>query len=347
MKRIILTGGGTGGHVIPNLALLQSLKEEGFSCHYIGSKQGIEKELVKEIPYFGISTGKFRRYISVQNLKDPFKVVKGVLDALKVMKRINPDLVFAKGGFVCVPVVLAAKMRKIPVIVHESDITPGLANKIAIPLASTVCVSFPETLQKIGYKAVLTGSPIRNEILKGDKTKLLFSLKKLPSVLIMGGSTGSLSINNAVWSNVETLTKDYNIIHLTGKGKINKEVKAEGYIQLEYANEEMPHLYDLADIIVSRAGANALAEFLALKIPNLLIPLPKNQSRGDQIENAKSFKFQGFSEILEEENIHHLKQHMDYLYENRLKYKLKMSESPLNNGVFEVMNVIKNTRKTS
>ena len=346
MSRIVLTGGGTGGHVIPNLALLKSLKDEGFSCHYIGSKNGIEKELVKDIPYFEIQSGKLRRYISLKNLTDSFRVVKGVSDAFKIMRRIKPNIVFSKGGFVSVPVILAARLLKIPVIIHESDITPGLANKISIPFARVVCVSFPETLKYVGEKGILTGSPIREKILTGDKAKLKYSLKKLPTVLIMGGSTGALSINNYVWENIESLSADYNIVHLTGKGKINREIKSDGYIQLEYADEEMPHLYDLADIVVSRAGANSLAEFLALKIPNILIPLPKSQSRGDQIENARSFKSQGFSEMLEEQNITNLKKHLDAMYKERIKYKLKMSESPLNNGVLEVMNVIKNTEKS-
>ncbi|MCL1924556.1 MAG: undecaprenyldiphospho-muramoylpentapeptide beta-N-acetylglucosaminyltransferase [Defluviitaleaceae bacterium] len=340
MSRIILTGGGTGGHVIPILSLLESLKKEGFSCHYIGSRDGIEKELVKDIPYFRISTGKLRRYLSVKNLTDPFKVVKGVGDAIKIMKRINPDVVFSKGGFVTVPVVLAAKILKIPVVIHESDITPGLANKIAIPFAKKVCVSFPETALKLGEKATLTGTPIREEIFKGDKTRLNYSLRSLPTVLFTGGSTGSATINNAVWGNIESLLNNYNIIHLTGKGKVNKNIKKEGYIQLSYANAEMPHIYNLADIVVCRAGANTLAEILALKKPNLLIPLPLSQSRGDQIENAKSFEAQGFSKVLQEENIKDLKEALDTLYKDRVKYKLAMAETPFKDSVSAIVSVL-------
>ena len=345
MSRIILTGGGTGGHVIPILSLLESLQKEGFSCQFIGSKNGIEKELIKEIPYFEISTGKFRRYLSVKNLTDPFKVVKGVGDSLKIMKRIKPDVVFSKGGFVTVPVVLAAKMLKIPVVIHESDITPGLANKIAIPFAKYVCTSFPETVSKIGDKAILTGTPIRKEILNGDKKRLSYSLRNLPIVLITGGSTGSLAINNAVWNNIESLLADYNIVHLTGKGKMNEDIKRAGYIQLQYANDEMAHLYDLADVVVSRAGANTLAELLALKKPNLLIPLPLSRSRGDQIENAKSFAEQGFSEILQEENLSELKKCLDNLYKKRTKYQLSMAEAEQKDSVSAIIGILKNFQK--
>ena len=345
MSRIILTGGGTGDHVIPILSLLESLQKEGFSCQFIGSKNGIEKELIKEIPYFEISTGKFRRYLSVKNLTDPFKVVKGVGDALKIMKRIKPNVVFSKGGFVTVPVVLAAKMLKIPVVIHESDITPGLANRIAIPFAKYVCTSFPETVSRIGDKAILTGTPIRKEILNGDKKRLSYFLRNLPTVLITGGSTGSLAINNAVWNNIESLLTDYNVVHLTGKGKINEDIKRTGYIQLQYVNDEMAHLYDLADVVISRAGANTLAELLALKKPNLLIPLPLSKSRGDQIENAKSFAGQGFSEILQEENISELKKYLDNLYKKRAKYKLSMAEAEQKDSISAIVGVLKNFQK--
>ena len=341
MNRIILTGGGTGGHVIPILSLLDSLQKEGFSCHFIGSKNGIEKELIKDIPYFEISTGKFRRYLSLKNLTDPLKVVKGVGDAIKVMKRIKPDIVFSKGGFVAVPVILAAKMLKIPIVIHESDITPGLANKIAIPFAKCVCVSFPETLKKIGKKAIFTGIPIRKEILNGDKRRLNYSLRNLPTVLVTGGSTGSLAINNAIWDNIENLLLDYNIVHLTGKGKMNTNIKKDGYIQLQYANDEMAHLYDLADIVISRAGANTLAELLALRKPNLLIPLPLSQSRGDQMENAKSFEIQGFSKVLLEENIVNLRNDLNDLYKKRVEYKMNMVEVDQKDSVSTIVQILK------
>ena len=172
MKRIILTGGGTAGHVTPNIALIPRLLELGYDIQYIGSYQGIEKELIEPfgIPYHGISSGKLRRYFSVQNFTDPFRVLKGFGEAKRLIKELQPDVIFSKGGFVSVPVVLAGKHNKVPTIIHESDMTPGLANKIAIPSATKVCCNFPETLEHLPKdKAVLTGSPIRQELLSGNR----------------------------------------------------------------------------------------------------------------------------------------------------------------------------------
>ena len=172
MKTIILTGGGTAGHVTPNLALLPSLKEAGYDVHYIGSYNGIERKLIENagIPYDGISSGKLRRYFDLKNFTDPLRVIKGCFEARKLMKKYKPDVVFSKGGFVAVPVVLAAKHYRIPTIIHESDMTPGLANKLCIPSAKKVCCNFPETLKYLPEeKAVLSGSPIRAELLTGDR----------------------------------------------------------------------------------------------------------------------------------------------------------------------------------
>ncbi|ACD52855.1 UDP-diphospho-muramoylpentapeptide beta-N- acetylglucosaminyltransferase [Clostridium botulinum] len=308
--KVIMTGGGTAGHVTPNLALVPALKENGFEVKYIGSKDGIEKEIIKNnnIPYFQISSGKLRRYFDLKNFSDPFKVLKGIKDANKILKKEKPDVVFSKGGFVAVPVVIAAHLRKIPVVAHESDMTPGLANKLSAPFCSKLCVTFRESLKYIkDNKGVLTGSPIRTEILNGSKEKGLeicnFNKSK-EVILIMGGSLGSKIINDEIRGNLELLLKDFNIIHICGKGNLdNNLLDKVGYKQFEYVSEELPDLMSAADYIISRAGANSIFEFLALRKPMLLIPLSKKASRGDQILNANSFKNEGYALVLNEEEL--------------------------------------------
>lgn len=311
MKKIVLTGGGTAGHVTPNIALLPKLKEAGYEIYYIGSYEGIERKLIEsyEIPYYGISSGKLRRYFDWKNFSDPFKVLKGYSQAISILKKLKPDVVFSKGGFVSVPVVMAAKHCKIPAIIHESDMTPGLANKLAIPSATKVCCNFPETLQYLPEgKAVLTGSPIRSELLKGDKVHALnfignFTAQK-PTLMVIGGSIGSVVINDTVRKALPELLKEYQVVHLCGKGNLAPELDGtQGYVQYEYIKEELNDLFALADIVISRAGANAICELLALHKPNILIPLSAAASRGDQILNARSFEKQGFSYVLEEEKL--------------------------------------------
>lgn len=336
MKRIILTGGGTAGHVTPNIALLPRLKEEGYDIHYIGSYDGIEKKLIRDmqIPYYGISSGKLRRYFDIKNFTDPFKVLKGLKEATKIMKELKPDVVFSKGGFVSVPVVYAAKRAKIPVIIHESDMTPGLANKLSIPFASKVCCNFPETMQYLPEeKAILTGSPIRKELLSGNKITGLdycnFTANK-PVIMVIGGSMGAVAVNNAVRSALPKLLESFQVVHICGKGKIDEALNhTRGYVQFEYVSEELKDLFAMADVVISRAGANAICELLALRKPNLLIPLSAQASRGDQILNARSFEKQGFSMVLEEEKINDeiLIESVQKLYKNRSKYLEAMSAS--------------------
>lgn len=350
MKRIILTGGGTAGHVTPNIALLPRLKELGYDIQYIGSYTGIEKELIEPfgIPYHGISSGKLRRYFSVQNFTDPFRVLKGFREAHKLIRQLKPDVIFSKGGFVSVPVVLAGKRCKVPVIIHESDMTPGLANKIAIPSAAKVCCNFPETLKSLPEgKAVLTGSPIRQELLSGNKIAAMdmchFTSDK-PVILVIGGSLGAVAVNNAVREALPELLKDFQIIHLCGKGKMDESLKdVEGYCQFEYIKNELRNLFALADIVISRAGANAICELLALHKPNLLIPLSANASRGDQILNARSFERQGFSLVLEEEQLtkETLLNAVKTLYENRTTFINSMKNSGQQDSIGTIISLIK------
>ena len=349
MKRILLTGGGTAGHVTPNIALLPRLRELGYDISYMGSYDGIEKKLITEfqIPYYGISSGKLRRYFDPKNFSDPFKVLKGYGEAVRIIRKLKPDVVFSKGGFVSVPVVLAAKRCKVPCIIHESDMTPGLANKLAIPAASKVCCNFPETLQYLPKdKAVLSGSPIRQELLHGDALaarKFTGLTDDKPVILVMGGSLGAAAVNEAVRKILPTLLKDFHVIHLCGKGKLDASLSGlSGYVQYEYVNEELKDLFALADIVISRAGANSICELLALHKPNLLIPLSAAASRGDQILNARSFEKQGFSLVLEEEAISNevLLQTIHRLYDERASFSEAMKASRQTDSIDTIVGLI-------
>ena len=348
MKRIILTGGGTAGHVTPNMALVPSLREAGYDIHYIGSYNGMERKLIEEIgiPYHGISSGKLRRYFDVKNFSDPFKVLKGYGEASHLIKKLKPDIVFSKGGFVTVPVVLAAKRRKVPVIIPESDITPGLANKLSIPAATKVCCNFPETLAHLpADKAVLSGSPIRKELFSGSKEEGLricgFDDSK-PVLMAMGGSLGAVAINNALRNNLDALLEQFQIIHLCGKGNYDHSLEdKKGYKQFEYAKKELTHLFAATDLIISRAGANAICELLALKKPNILIPLPATQSRGDQLLNAASFEKSGYSYVLQEKDVtsETLLNAVNTVYANRQSYIDAMNHSELANPIETIVNL--------
>lgn len=345
-----MTGGGTAGHVTPNIALMPALRKEGFEISYIGSYDGIEKRLIEEqgVPYYGISSGKLRRYFNPKNFSDPFRVIKGYGQSIKLLKKIKPDVVFSKGGFVSVPVVLAAKFCRIPAIIHESDITPGLANKLAIPGAVKVCCNFPETLNYLPKeKAVLTGSPIRQELLKGSadagRTYCKFLEASKSVILIIGGSSGSRAINNTVRELLPQLLPDYNVIHLCGKGNLDTSLtQTAGYLQLEYANQELADLFALSDLVISRAGANAICELLALHKPNILIPLSANASRGDQILNANSFQAQGFSYVLEEENLspETLRSAITHVIAEKESYISAMKNSQTRDSIETIVNLI-------
>ena len=349
MKRIVLTGGGTAGHVTPNIALLPQLKELGYDIQYIGSYDGIEKKLIEEfdIPYHGISSGKLRRYFDLKNFSDPFRVLKGFVQSKKILKQLKPDIIFSKGGFVSVPVVQAAKTLHIPVIIHESDMTPGLANRLAIPAASKVCCNFPETISHLPEgKAVVTGSPIREELRKGNRLAAMqfcgFTAEK-PVLLIIGGSLGSVAVNQAIRGILPELLKTFQVIHLCGKGNLDESLNGtSGYVQYEYIKKELADLFALADVVVSRAGANAICELLELRKPNLLIPLSAAASRGDQILNAASFEKQGFSMVLQEEDLtpDRLLSSILELFQNRQSYIAAMDKSSASDAVNTIISLI-------
>lgn len=349
MKKIVLTGGGTAGHVTPNIALLPRLQELGYDIHYIGSYDGIEKKLIEElgITYYGIASGKLRRYFDVKNFTDPFRVLQGYAQAKKLIKTIQPDVLFSKGGFVTVPVVKAAAKYKVPAIIHESDMTPGLANRLSIPSAWKVCCNFPETMNHLpADKAVLTGSPIRKELLSGEPARARefcgFTSDK-PVILVIGGSLGAVAINEAVRRNLTTLLEKYQIIHLCGKGKVDESLTGvPGYVQYEYIKKELTDMFALADMVISRAGANAICELLALRKPNLLIPLSAKASRGDQILNAQSFAKQGFSKVLDEDTMtdEDFMAGVQEVFDNRHDYISNMEKSQQTNSVEKVVSLI-------
>lgn len=353
-KRILFTGGGTAGHVIVNLALIPIFQQEGWKIDYIGSVDGIEKELIEnltDVTYHPISTGKLRRYMSIENLKDPFKVMKGTLQAWNIIRKCQPHVLFSKGGFVSVPVVFAAKMRRIPTIIHESDFTPGLANKLAIPFAKQVLTTFPETVNYLPEKkASYVGAVIREELFQGSK-EAGFAFTGLnaekPVLLVMGGSGGSEVINQIVRESLPQLLLQFQIVHICGQGKIDPHVNETGYVQYEYVSDQLPDLFAITDYVISRAGANAIFEFLALRIPMLLIPLSLEASRGDQIVNAQSFEKSGYARVLEEENltletfteeVEALKKYGEMLIDRMKKYK---SEEARDN----VVQIIKSAKK--
>ncbi len=351
MKRIVLTGGGTAGHVTPNIALLPALKTQGYDIHYIGSYEGMEKTLIGDysIPYHGIATGKLRRYFSWQNFTDPFRVLKGFAEANRLIRDLKPSVVFSKGGFVSVPVVWAARKNHVPVIIHESDMTPGLANRLSFSSAKKICCNFPETVEKLPKdKAELTGCPIRAELMLGDAKKAEaicnFPDPDKPVIMVVGGSLGAASVNNMIRKILPKLTERFNVLHLCGKGKLDESLKdVGGYFQLEYAKDEMKDLFALSEIVVSRAGANAICEILALHKPNLLIPLPASASRGDQLLNAESFRKQGFSMVLDEDK--DLTEETLYdticdLYDRREEFRKVMLSSTQTNAVSVIMKLI-------
>ena len=369
-KKIVLTGGGTAGHVTPNIALLPALREAGYEIAYVGSEDGIEKELMRDcgIPYIGVPTGKLRRYFDVKNFTDPFRVLKGYAKARKFLKSYRPDVVFSKGGFVSVPVVRAAASLKIPCVIHESDMTPGLANKLCFGAAAKVCCNFPETVAKMPKnKAVLTGTPIRAELFSGDRQKGLalcgfeaaavaaseektegtasVEADAKPVIMVMGGSQGAASVNEAIRNHLDELLKDFRVVHLCGAGKYDAAKDGiEGYKQFEYVKEDLRHLFAAADLIISRAGANAIFEILALRKPNLLIPLSIG-TRGDQILNARSFEAQGFSKVLvesEEEGILNKKlvSTVQDLYRNRDQYIAAMTGAGQQEAIPKIMSLL-------
>lgn len=347
-KKILFTGGGTAGHVMINIVLIPKFMEKGWGVEYIGSQNGIEKLLVQNVKYNIVSTGKLRRYWDLENFKDPFKIIKGCIQSYKLMKRIKPDVIFSAGGFVSVPVVIGAWMNKVPVIIREPDSTLGLANKIALPFTTKLCTTFPQTGENVSNeKKVYVGPIVREEIERGNvlrgRSYCKFKQDK-PVLLIMGGSQGAQWINDMVRKSLETLLLNFNIVHMCGKGKVDSSVGMEGYMQFEYIGEELPHILNMASVVVSRAGSTAISELLFLKKPMLLIPLTHSSSRGDQVLNAEYFSRQGYAEVILQDRVstNTFIHAVNKLYTNKERYIQNMNgyKKTNNEGIHQLIDII-------
>ena len=354
MKKIVLTGGGTLGHVTPHLALIPRLLEAGYEIHYIGTENGMEApkmRAVSGVTYHAVKSGKLRRYFSWQNFTDPFRVIAGAFQSARLMGKIKPDVVFSKGGFVAVPVVFGAWLHRIPVLCHESDLTPGLANKLCKPFARRFATTFPECSQALGPKAEMTGTPLRPELFSGSREKGLallgFSGKK-PVLLMMGGSSGAQSVNTCLRKTLSRLTPHFDVAHICGKGNLDPALdQTAGYRQIEFLDAELPDVLACTDLVLSRAGANALCEFQALGRPMLLIPYPKGASRGDQILNAQSLEKRGLCRVLLQENINEdsLQQAIESTWADRDALIRALREAPPADGTAHVLEMIEEIQK--
>jgi len=348
-KSIVMTGGGTAGHVTPNLALIPHLREAGWDIHYIGTKEGIERGLVEPlagVTYHAIRSGKLRRYFSVKNLTDPFRVLAGGWEAQRIIGEVKPRLVFAKGGFVSVPVAYGAWLHRVPLLLHESDITLGLANKLCAPVAKVVCTTFPEAAKAMGKKGVCTGTPLRPELMTGRRGEGLalcgFTSDK-PVLLMMGGSLGAASVNQVLRAALPLITTRFQVLHICGKGNLDASLDGTaGYRQFEFLQKELPHAYAAADALLSRAGSNTLSEILALCKPALLVPYPAHASRGDQIANAHSMERRNLCAVLPQEELtpSTLAQAIDALYERRGEYVAAMEAIDNGDGTRDVLEQI-------
>ena len=354
-KTIVLTGGGTAGHVMPNIALIPTLLDMGYEVHYIGSGS-IEKDLIKAIDsvtFHQISTGKLRRYFSMKNFTDPFRIIKGILQSKRIIKNINPNITFSKGGFVGVPVVIGSRMKRVPIILHESDFSIGLANKLSQPYANVVCTSFETTASHVkNGKGLYTGTPVRKELLSGDSDlarKLVqFDNPDKPTLICMGGSMGAVALNKIIRDALPLLTKEFNVIHLCGKGNLDSSQQDnKSYYQMEFASQELPHLFALADVAVSRAGANAVFELVGLSLPALLVPLPSAASRGDQDQNANYFKKRGCFDVIDQKDLtpEILNNKLRVLYQNKQEYINNLQNQGISDCIPTIIKLIEKYEK--
>lgn len=314
MNKILFAGGGSSGHVNPNLALIDDLIKAGWEIYYIGSKAGIENSLIEKdkVKFFQIRTGKLRRYFDLKNFIDPFNVLIGIFQAILIIREIKPNVIFSTGGYVSLPTIIGAYINKVPSIVYEPDIEPGIVNKFSFKFANNICTTFSETSKGFPKKTFnYTGPAIRDDIFEGDYEtglKLCGFNKNKPIIIVLGGSLGSNKINEVVRSSLSILLRDYQIVHICGKKKLDTTLlDLSGYKQFEYVTNGLSHLFKIASLAISRAGANAIFELYFLKIPNILIPLSTKSSRGDQIVKARNFETYGFSKVILEKDFSTLK----------------------------------------
>lgn len=351
IQHIVFTGGGTAGHVTPNLALIEAAQKEGWEMAYIGAKDSVEQKMIHNInvPFYAVKSGKLRRYFSWKNFLDPFNILLGIAQSWHLMGKLKPDVVFSKGGFVAFPVVFAAWLRRIPVVAHESDMSPGLANRLSFPFVDKICLTFAAAKShfKQQDRTEVTGTPIRAQLFQGNKQKGLdlcgFNAEK-PCLMLMGGSQGASGLNQVLRQALPQLTRQFQIIHLCGQGKVDPSLADNpSYCQFEYANEELPDLFAAADVLVSRSGANSLYEILALKKPHVLIPLSKKVSRGDQIQNARYFRDIGLSTVIDEDKLDEMNliAAVEHVYQNRDEIIEKIGQLNIQSATSQVMSILK------
>ena len=353
-KKIVLTGGGTLGHVTPHLALIPHLRKAGYDIHYIGTEKGMEAEKMASVPgvtYHAVKSGKLRRYFSWQNFTDPFRVIAGAFQSAHIIGRLKPDIVFSKGGFVAVPVVFGAWVHHVPVVCHESDLTPGLANKLCKPFAKRIATTFPECAKALGSKAEMTGTPLRPELFSGSRAKGLSLLHfdgAKPVLLMMGGSSGAQTVNKALRGALPRLTKTFDVAHICGRGNLDESLcGVPGYTQVEFLDKDLPDVLAATDLVLSRAGSNALCEFQALDKPMLLVPYPKGASRGDQILNAQSYEKRGLCRVLLQENMtpDTLAQALEDTWRDREQLAAAVKAAPPADGTRRVLELIEEVQK--
>ena len=353
-KIIILTGGGTAGHVTPHLALIPRLKEMGYEIHYFGTEDGIEHTMMKAVPdvvYHPVKSGKLRRYFDWKNFTDPFRVIQGAAEARREIKKLRPAVCFSKGGFVSVPVVWGAHRCHVPILCHESDLTPGLANRLSTRFATRVVTTFPECAAAMGDKAEMVGTPMRKSLFEGDaaRGKALAGFEDDKPVLLMtGGSLGAQSVNKVLREALPDLLPDMNVIHICGKGNRDEALNGtKGYAQFEFVTEELPHLFAAADAVLSRAGSNSLCELQALKKPMLLVPYPKGASRGDQILNAESYRKRGLALVLPQESMTRetLVKAIHELFDKKDQLRAAIADAPAADGTDRVLELIELIQK--
>ena len=354
-KKIILTGGGTAGHVTPHLALIPKLQEKGYEIHYFGTEDGIEHTMINRldgVTYHSVKSGKLRRYHDWKNFTDPFRVLAGAFEAKREIKKLRPDVCFSKGGFVAVPVVWGAWRAHVPILCHESDLTPGLANKLSARFATRIVTTFPECAEALGPKAEMVGTPMRPELFAGNREtgrKIAGFSDDKPILLMTGGSLGAQSINKVLRESLEDLLPQMNIIHICGKGNLDQGLlNTPGYAQFEFVTEELPHLFAAADAVLSRAGSNSLCELQALKKPMLLIPYPMGASRGDQILNAESYRKRGLALVLSQDQMNRetLVKSIQELFEKKDQLISALNNAPTVDGTDRVLELIEEIQKT-
>lgn len=345
MKRIVFTGGGTLGHVMPNLYLIDELKQE-YDCFYIGTS-GIEKEKLKDcnIEYYEIPAIKLVRGRYLINLKIPFVLIKSILKAKQILKEIKPDVIFSKGGYVSLPVCIAGRMLKIPIVAHESDYSFGLANKIILKVCNKMCVNF-KNLERKNKKVIYTGPIFNKHYEDNDKDISNLSLDKTkPTILIVGGSLGSKKINDCIVAILKDLLNDFNIIHITGNG--NNRIKSyDNYNSFEMV-EDIVKLYNIADFVIGRSGAGITAECFFKRLPMMLIPLQNKATRGDQMLNAKYYEEQGVAKIIKENELTPklLLGEINNFYETIEKYKNNYKNKDMINGKNKIIKIITDIKK--